>query len=142
MITLDAYALIAYFRDESGAGEMEPLLQSATSMATVNAAEVVDQLVRVAGHDPDEVHSSIAMLELDGMRLIPATAELAFEAGRLRARYYDKRTCSISMADAFAAATAIDIDGALATSDPHLAQVFRAEGGRIHPLPDSRGNLP
>lgn len=142
MITLDAYALIAYLRNEVGARDVEPLLRRATSMATINAAEVVDQLIRVSGHDADEVHSSIAMLEMDGMKLIPATAEIAFEAGRLRARYYDRRTCAISMADAFAAATAIDIDSALATSDPHLAQVVRAEAGKLHPLPDTRGNLP
>jgi hypothetical protein len=30
----------------------------------------------------------------------------------------------------------------LATADPALADVVRAEGGKVHPLPDSRGRRP
>ncbi len=49
---------------------------------------------------------------------------------------------AVSLADCIAAATAVDLDEPLATSDPALAAVTRAEGGRIHGLADSHGNLP
>ena len=63
-------------------------------------------------------------------------------AGALRARYYRKRQCEISLGDCFALALAKRRRASLATSDPDLASAARSEGVAIVPLPDSRGTRP
>jgi len=137
---LDAYAVIAYLRGEPAADEVAELLVNPTVLSSVNAAEVMDQMARVWKHDPDEVEVTLAMLTRAGMVIRPAHPEIALCAGLLRARHYDRNTCSVSLADCFAAATALDAASALATSDPHLARLMADEGGFVHRLPDSRGN--
>jgi hypothetical protein len=49
---------------------------------------------------------------------------------------------AVSLADCIAAATTLDLDESLATSDPALAAVVRAEGGRVRGLADSSGRMP
>ncbi len=142
MTVLDAYAVIAYLRDEPAAAEVTALLRQPTTLAAVNAAEIMDQMVRVWRQDRDDVEVAIAMLARDGMTITDATASIAFEAGRLRATHYDKKLCSVSMADCFAAATALLGAHAVATSDPHLVAIMLEEKGKVHPLPDRRGNSP
>ena len=139
-MVLDAYAVIAYLLNEPAADDVAELFTQPTVLASVNAAEVMDQMVRVWKHDPDDVDVALAMLTKVNMVIAPARPAIALYAGRLRARHYDKRTCSVSMADCFAAATALDMRLALATSDPHLAQLMAAENGHVTRLPDSRGN--
>lgn len=46
------------------------------------------------------------------------------------------------MADCLGAAAALPEQIPLATSDPALAAVVRAEGGKIHPLTDTKGLKP
>jgi predicted nucleic acid-binding protein len=99
-------------------------------------------LVRLAGHSPEDVRSALAVMERGGLRIMPLTDELGLQAGRLRARYYDQRTRAVSMADCAAAATALSEKLPLATADPALVAVMRAEGGEVHELPDSRGVRP
>mgnify|MGYP002632248279 FL=1 len=140
MTVLDAYAVIAYLLNEPAADDVAELFTRPTVLASVNAAEVMDQMVRVWKHDPDDVDVALAMLTKVNMVIAPARPEIALSAGRLRARHYDKHTCSVSMADCFAAATALDMKLALATSDPHLAPLMAAENGHVSRLPDSRGN--
>ena len=118
------------------------LLRSPTVLSAVNAAEVIDQLVRVYGRDPDEVHADLAVLSHGGMHLLPVSADVGMLAGRLRARHYHRERMAVSLADAVAAATALTLSRPLATADPALAAMIRAEGGSIHPLPDTAGRLP
>lgn len=141
-IVVDAYAVIAYLRDEPASDQVADLLAGPTLLAAANAAEVMDQLVRVWHHDRDEVHVALALLGRTGMKIPDAGEVVALEAGRLRAQHYDKRSCSVSMADCFAAATALAADAALATSDPHLVALMLAENGKVFPLPDRRGHVP
>lgn len=142
MIVLDAYAVLAYLRGESVADEVAALLRSPTTLSSVNAAEVLDQLVRVFGRDPDDVHADLALLSHAGMDIAPVSADLALHAGRLRARHYHRERMAVSLADCVAAATALTLRRPLATSDPALAVLVRAEGGLVHGLPDSKGQLP
>ncbi len=135
MTVLDAYAIVAYLRGEAAANEVEGLLRSPTWLAAVNEAEVMDQLVRVDGQDPDEVEIRLATLRIDGMTVEPASEELAIVAGTLRARHYNRGTRAVSLADCFAAATALAIEQPLATADPHLLDLMRSENGTVHPLP-------
>ncbi len=62
MTVLDAYAVLAYLRDEAGAEPVAELLRSPAVLSAVNAAEVIDQLVRVYDRDPDDVHADLAVL--------------------------------------------------------------------------------
>ena len=142
MTVLDAYAAIAYLRGERCAGDVAALLKAPTVIASVNAAEVVDQLVRVFGHDADEVHADLAMLSRAGMRIEQVNGETALIAGELRARHYQRDDCAVSLADCVAAALALERRSPLATCDPALAKVTRAEGGDVHALPDSKGRKP
>ncbi len=142
MTVLDAYALIAFFRMEDSADEVADLLRGPSAMATLNAAEVVDQLVRTWGRDADDVEGDIAILGEAGLRLYPLDAELGLAAGRLRAATYHRRGCAVSIADCVGAATALHLGEPMATSDPALAAVLRRAGGEVLGLPDSSGRRP
>ena len=71
-------------------------------------------------------------------RLVLYDREIAWRAAVLRSIHYTRTPCEVSLADCFliAAATAED---EIATADPALAQVARAESLRILALPDSTG---
>lgn len=142
MTVLDAYAVLAYLRDESAAELIGELLRTPTMLSAVNATEVIDQLVRVYARDPDDVHADLALLAHTGMQLSPVSAEVGMFAGRLRARHYHRERMAVSLADCVAAATALSTGRSLATADPPLANLLRAEGGKIHALPDTTGRLP
>lgn len=142
MTVLDAYAILAYLRGEQAADQVGSLLLEPTVMAAANAAEVVDQLVRVYGRDADDVHADLALLSHTAMEITPVTADLGILAGRLRARRYERKAMAVSLADCIAAATALARDDSLATADAALATLLRSEGGRVHGLPDSHGRLP
>jgi PIN domain nuclease of toxin-antitoxin system len=139
---LDAYAVLAYFRAEAAADEVAELLRRPTILSAVNAAEVIDQLIRVYGRNGDDVHADLALLANDGLTIEPVTAEVGLHAGHLRATYYHRERMAVSMADFVAAATALSNRRPLATSDPALARLVRAEDGQVHGLPDSKGRRP
>ena len=142
MTVLDAYAVVAYLRGEPSADEVAELLHGPTILTSVNAAEVLDQMVRVFGSDPDAVEADLALLSHAGLTVQAVTHELGMEAGRIRARRYHRDRAAISLADCVAASAALAVRQPLATADPALAAVLRAEGGEIHSLPDSRGRRP
>lgn len=139
MIILDAYAVLAYLKGESAADEVRGLLEDRQGMLTpVGVAEVLDHLVRLVGVEDEEAVLDLAQLDLlDRPSLDPT---LAASAGLLRARYYHRSRCAVSFADCLAAEMARQLDVPLATSDPHLLDVCRAEGIAVHVLPDSAGN--
>lgn len=142
MTVLDAYAVLAYLRGERCADDVAELLRTPSVLTSANAAEVLDQLVRVYHRDADDVHADIALLANAGMHVAPLSADQGLLAGRLRARHYHREHCAVSLADCIAAATALSEQRPLATSDPALAAVVRSEGGTVHPLADSSGVKP
>lgn len=139
---LDAYAVLAYLRDETAAELVTELLRSPSVLSTINAAEVIDQLVRVDGHRPDDVLADLALLSHAGMQLCPVSIDAGTLAGRLRAHHYHRERMAVSLADCVAAATALSTRRPLATADRALAAVVRAEEGDLYALPDSTGRLP
>jgi PIN domain nuclease of toxin-antitoxin system len=139
---LDACAVIAYLRNEPCAGEVADLLQDATILTSVNAAEVFDRMVRVFRVDPDSVDADLALLQLAGLTVMPVTHAVGMQAGHIRARRYHHGRSAVSLADCVAASAALASNAPLATCDPALAEVLRAEGGKIVPLPDSKGRRP
>ena len=142
MTVLDAFAVLAYLRGEPARDEVRALLSSPSVLTSVNAAEVVDRLVRAYGWEPDVVSGDLALLRVAGMETVPVDGSAGLLAGELRARHYHRTRCAVSLADCVAAAVALMSSRPLATSDVPLATVVRAEGGRVHPLPDVRGNAP
>lgn len=142
MVVLDAYAIIAYLRGEPCAAEVGGLLREPAQLTAVNAAEICDQMTRVFGSDPDSVEADLALLSHAGLHLAPVTPELAIEAGRIRARRYHPQHAAVSLADCIAAAAGLAGGLPLATADPAVAALVRAEGGVIRPLPDSVGRRP
>lgn len=142
MTVLDAYAVIAYLRGEPSAAEVAQLLRGPSLLTSVNAAEVCDQMVRVFGADPDAVEADLALLSLGTVTMLAVSERLGMEAGRIRARRYHRERAAVSLADCVAASAALASRSPLATADPALAFVVRAEGGRVHSLPDSKGRRP
>lgn len=142
MTVLDAYAVIAYLRGEPPAAEVADLLRGQPLLTSVNAAEVCDQMVRVFGADPDNIEADLALLCHAGLTVLAVSYELGMEAGHIRARRYHRDRAAVSLADCVAASAALASQRPLATSDPALAAVLRAEGGEVHPLPDSQGRRP
>lgn len=138
MTVLDAFALLALLKGEPAANEVAAILRTGDGVLTVvGVAEVVDHLVRVAGQDDDEVALDLAQLGLlDAPALDAATA---FAAGAARARHYHRRNRAVSLADCLAAETARSAGAPVATADPHLLDLCRAEGIAVVALPDSQG---
>ena len=135
---LDAYAVIAFLRDEPAAGEVASILRSDdAALTSVGLAEVVDHLIRLAGFDEEDVFLDLAELGLNESVAIDSRA--GGEGSRLRARYYHRTGCAVSMADCLAAVVARERSVPLATSDSHLLDVCQAEHIDVIVLPRSDG---
>ncbi|MBO0705653.1 MAG: PIN domain-containing protein [Candidatus Dormibacteraeota bacterium] len=144
MTVLDAYALLAYLLDSDAADDVQPLLgeDDPATISALNLAEVVDRLVRVTGLEPAEVAASLEPLLDTGVTVVSVTKVVGMDAGRLRARHCRKRQADVSMADCVACSTALGSEQTLATADPALAAMARAEGVQVVALPDSLGRRP
>jgi predicted nucleic acid-binding protein len=136
---LDAYAVIAYLRGEASADEVRLLLEAGgAALTATGVAEVVDQLVRVVGVDEEE--AALDLAELDLLEGIAVESEIGHQAGRLRARHYQRTRRPVSLADGVVAAAAQARGEAVATSDPHLLDVCHAEGVAMVVLAGSDGS--
>ena len=126
-VVLDASAAIAFLLDEPGAETVGSLLGSAGArMSTVNAAEVVDVLVRVHKGEPEAVIARVDELLSSVVEPAPPSLESATRAGELRARHF-RRDRRVSLADCFVLATAESGDR-IVTGDRILATVASDEG--------------
>jgi PIN domain nuclease of toxin-antitoxin system len=136
----DAFAVVALLRGEPAADDLEPIVRAgAGRIHPVNLAEVVDRLARVGGVDPDEIVEDVALLDIETTDCL---ADTVVTAGALRARHYRRAASAISLGDCVAGAHALAADLPLATADPALATMVRAENGTVLALPDSSGNRP
>ena len=139
MIFLDAYCLVALAKDEPAAAEVEELLRGGeTAINSVNLFEVVDFLVRRARAPEDAVRAQLSTLLGEVVRVTPVTEEQAWRGASLRARYYAPNTCEVSLADCVLLASAGEGDS-VATSDPSVAAIARAEGIELAVLAYLRG---
>jgi predicted nucleic acid-binding protein len=120
---LDSFALLAYLRDEDGAGFVQELLEKASRrdapvlMTEVNYAEVKYIVLRKDGKEAwRKVAASLGSLPVE---FVPATRALADIAADFKASH------RISLADAFAAALAKEKKAELITGDPEFKAVER-----------------
>lgn len=141
MIVLDADAVLALLKGEPSADEVVQLLarDEQAVLTVLGVAEVVDHLVRLVGADEDDAVLDVAQLGLDTPQ--PLDAGLALGAGLLRARHYHRKNRAVSLADCVAAETARPAGSLLATADPHLLDMCRAEGIAVIPLRDTSGQV-
>ena len=145
MTFLDAYGLVAFVADESAADEVEQLLRDEAPVGVVvgNLAEAIDISQRVHGLSTRAVQDALEPLFLDEtLASVTSHASDAWQAAALRSKHYDRKACAVSLADCFLLGHAMSADDAIATSDPALAGIARAEGVRIVALPDRRGDRP
>jgi PIN domain nuclease of toxin-antitoxin system len=140
VILLDAYALVALLGAERAGADVRALLRSGDcGITSLNIAEAADVLERVHGIDTAASRTfvdalPIAMIDLD--------ARIAWHAGALRARHYRRRSSEVSMADCLLVAAArVGVDR-VATADPAVAVMARAENIGVEPLPDRGGRRP
>jgi len=139
---LDAYAVLALALDEEAASQIEEIVRSGNVAVTAtNYFEATDRLVRGSGWSPHETSERFALLFGNLVDVVPVDAAVAWHGALLRARYYHRTTCAVSLADCVLLASAGPED-CIATADPAVAAVARAEGLGLIPLPDSSGRRP
>ena len=139
MTILDAYAVLAFLKNEAAASEVEVLIAGGgTAMTAVGVAEVLDHLIRLAGANEEDATLDLAQLGLDPPVVVDVS--LAAAAGRLRARSYHRTTCTVSLADCVAAEAARATGRPLATSDPALLDVCHHEDIAVAVLPGTDGS--
>jgi PIN domain nuclease of toxin-antitoxin system len=139
LILLDSYAVIAFLTAETAADAVAELLhdREGAALTSLGVSEVLDYLIRLAGADEDEAVLDLAQLGLQPP--VPVDAELATQAGLLRARSYHRRNCAVSLADCVAVEASRRLSAPLASSDPHLLDVCHSRGINTIPLPDRAG---
>lgn len=128
---------MAWVQDEPGAQTVEDLLietdrkHEKLLLHEVNLAEVYYLSIRRVGED--QTRALAAQLLTLPIQVISTTPEILWQAALLKARY------PLSLADAFAAATAMTMDAAVVTGDPefeaiaHLVEIIWITSRRKHP---------
>jgi hypothetical protein len=101
-------------------------------------AEVVDQLIRHTGVDPDAVADRLDPLIEASLGIVSVETELGWQAGEDRAVNYARSHSDLSLADCVLLACAGPQDR-LASSDGALLRVARRLNLSVIPLLDSRG---
>lgn len=119
---LDAFAVLAFFREEPGGPAVRELFRRGAAgdaelyLCTVNLAEVLYRLERERGEAAAEI-AQAELTEALPIALVDAGQDLSVSAARLKAPH------PISIADAYAAALARQLDAALVTGDPDFRLV-------------------
>lgn len=139
MTILDSYCLVALVLDEPAASDVQEILRAgSTAIPAVNLAEVIDVLERRENKSESDVRSTLAPLLARAVDVVPVAAEAAWRAAALRSAYYRRDERELSLADCILLACTGRED-TVATADPGVIAVARAEGIDVIPLPDSRG---
>ena len=118
---LDSFALLGYLQKEPGNEAVKAILDDAGTgkasamLNVINMGEVIYTVQRRFGQQAKlEVVKSISLLEIT---ILPAPNELVYRAAELKAQF------SMSYADTFAVASAIEHNATLVTGDPEFRQV-------------------
>ncbi len=140
---LDAYPLVAFLVGEPAADEVKELLAEGDAAASVlNIAEAVDVACRVYGANEPAMRGAVELLVASELLAVSLpSVEAGYRAAQLRIACYRRRERALSLADCFLLAAAGSEDR-IATADPVVAEVARAEGIEVVALPDSAGLRP
>jgi PIN domain nuclease of toxin-antitoxin system len=135
MILLDAFALIAFLKGEAAADPVEALLRAGVEVSAVNLAEALDVVGRLDGVDAKELRDLVEPLLVGSITLTSITSRHVWRAAEIRRRHYRRKKCPLSLGDSFVLAVAASGGGELATADPDLLRVARAEDITVRELP-------
>ena len=118
---LDSFALLRFIQKEPGNEPVKAILENAqigkacAMLNVINMGEIIYTVQRRFGLQFKlDVVMNISRL---GIVILPATNDLVFRAAELKARF------SMSYADTFAVASAIEHNATLVTGDPEFRQV-------------------
>lgn len=127
-VCLDAFALLTWLQDESGAEEVESFLVRAAKdsnfrcyLSFINLGEVFCRLIRLKGIEDAEAFWEDARSGAIPVQLLEATRRRIREAARFKGKHL------IAYADAFAAQAARETGTPLVTGDPEL-KALECEG--------------
>jgi ribonuclease VapC len=121
MFVLDSFALLAYLQDESVASQVEKLLEKASKdrcrllFSLINLGELLYITERRGG--VAKAQDALALIRQLPIELIPADEQLIFAAAHIKANH------SLSYADSFAVAVAMQEDATILTGDPEFQSV-------------------
>jgi len=119
---LDSFAILAYLGNEEGADKVEELIDKAEKgeirlfMNYVNLGEVYYIVAREFG--TAKANEAVAIVKRLPIEFVEVNESLALTAGRIKAMH------SLSYADAFVVATAIDKRGIIVTGDREFERVY------------------
>ncbi len=126
---LDSYALLAFFRDETGADDVEKLLNEAAEdkhelyITVINAGEVYYMSSRKdSAVKATQVWEAMKKFPL---HFITADMDLTLAAAKIKANY------KLSYADAFAAALTIQKKATLITGDDEFQNLVGEAGFKV-----------
>ena len=115
VFVLDTFAMLAYLQDEAGAGRVETLLEQAARekcrlcMSIINLGEMLYIIERREGLA--RTQDVLALIRQLPLEILPAEEQAVFAAAHIKASH------TLSYADAFAIASAIQENAAIVTSD-------------------------
>jgi len=118
---LDSYAIIAYQFGEEGKDKLEEILLSASSdnsnlyLNLINLGEVYYIILR----NKNEIvaNKAIAMVKRWPIEIITPDEKITLMAAKIKGKH------TLSYADAFAIATAIDKNATVITGDPEIRRI-------------------
>ena len=129
---LDTFALVAFFRGEKGADEVEKLLVDALIgkhqlyLCSYNAGEIYYAIWRKDGKSTaDACRTKLLQFQVT---IIEADLQLTFEAATLKA------TRTLSYADAHAAALALHLNATLITGDREFNNLKNIKGFKVRQI--------
>ena len=118
---LDSFALLRFIQKEAGDEKVKTILddvqigKAIAMLNVINLGEIIYTVQRRFGLQKKlDVLMNIGRM---GIVVLPVPNDLVFKAAELKARY------SMSYADTFAVASAIEHDATLITGDPEFRQV-------------------
>lgn len=122
---LDAFAVMAFLKDEKGANEVERILKRAKQdkiklyMHNINLGEIYYNILKEEGEN--KANTVLAIVKQYPVEYVQNISEdYLIAAAKIKGRY------PISYADAFAIATAIQKNGILITGDPEFKALEEA----------------
>lgn len=124
-MVFDAFALIAWLQEESGASQVEEWLAKAERknveifVSIINLGEVYYRLQKAGQGEAAEEFLQDIRARVIPLKVVPATNRRVLAAARLKARY------PIAYADGFAAALAQELHSPLLTGDADFEQLAR-----------------
>ena len=121
VFVLDTFALLAYLQDESVAAHIEKLLENARKgkcrlcLSLINLGEILYITERRGG--VAKAQDTLALIRQLPIEVLPADEQLVFSAAHIKANH------SLSYADAFSVAIAINENAVVLTGDPEFESV-------------------